>query len=218
MFVIFDWDGTLIDSAGKIVACMQKAARDVDLPPPSDVEVRNIIGLGLDLAIHQLFPEASVATRDAVREHYSRNFIAADQTPCAFFPGVTELLTTLKAQGAVLAVATGKSRKGLSRVLGNSGVGHFFTTTRCADETASKPDPLMLYELCEELRIRPQEAVMVGDTEYDLEMAQRIAMPSVGVSYGAHAAERLVRWGPLQIIDAFVELEGVLGRHYGIAQ
>lgn len=214
MVVIFDWDGTLIDSAGKIVACMQQAARDVDLRPPSDAEVRNIIGLGLDLAIHQLFPEASVTTRDALREHYSRNFIAADQTPCEFFPGVTELLASLMEQGATLAVATGKSRKGLSRVLGNSHMAHYFAATRCADETASKPDPLMLHELCEEFRIRPEEAVMVGDTEYDLEMAQRIAMPSVGVSYGAHAAERLVRWKPLQIIDAFKELEGVLKRYY----
>ncbi|MBB3046548.1 phosphoglycolate phosphatase [Litorivivens lipolytica] len=218
MVVIFDWDGTLIDSAGKIVACMQQAARDADLPPPSDAEVRNIIGLGLDLAIHQLFPEASVTTRGALREHYSRNFIAADQTPCEFFPGVTELLSSLKAQGAVLAVATGKSRKGLLRVLGNSGFEHFFAATRCADETASKPDPLMLHELCEEFRISPEEAVMVGDTEYDLEMAKRIAMPSVGVSYGAHAPERLAQWEPLQIIDAFGELEGVLGRHYSIAQ
>lgn len=215
MVVIFDWDGTLIDSAGKIIACMQQAARDAALAPPTDDQVRNIIGLGLDLAIARLYPDASQRQRDEVREHYSRNFIAADQTPCAFFPGVTDGLASLQERGAQLAVATGKSRKGLSRVLENLGMEAFFAATRCADETASKPDPLMLHELCEEFGIRPNEAIMVGDTEYDLEMAQRIAMPSVGVSYGAHAVERLRRWQPLQVIDAFAELDDVLTRHCG---
>jgi len=216
MVVIFDWDGTLIDSAGKIIACMQQAARDATLVPPTDESVRNIIGLGLDIAIERLYPGEAERKRGEVREHYSRNFIAADQSPCSFFPGVSDLLASLQAKGARLAVATGKSRKGLSRVLGNLEMDTFFVATRCADETASKPDPLMLHELCEEFGIRPNEAIMVGDTEYDLEMAQRIAMPSVGVSYGAHAVERLARWRPLQVIDAFAELEGVLGRHYGL--
>lgn len=215
MVVIFDWDGTLIDSAGKIISCMQQAARDADLVPPADESVRNIIGLGLDLAIERLYPAEAERKRAEVREHYSRNFIAADRSPCDFFPGVRDLLASLQEKGVQLAVATGKSRKGLSRVLGNLEMETFFAATRCADETASKPDPLMLHELCEEFAIRPKEAVMVGDTEYDLEMAQRIGMPSVGVSYGAHAVERLVRWQPLQIIDAFAELEGVLDRYYG---
>ena len=214
MVVVFDWDGTLIDSAGKIIACMQQAARDAALAPPADESVRNIIGLGLDIAIERLYPDEAERKRDEVREHYARNFIAADQNPCSFFPGVSDLLASLQAKGARLAVATGKSRKGLSRVLGNLEMDTFFAATRCADETASKPDPLMLHELCEEFGIRPSEAIMVGDTEYDLEMAQRIAMPSVGVSYGAHAVERLVRWRPLQVIDAFAELEDVLTRHY----
>ena len=215
MVVVFDWDGTLIDSAGKIIACMQQAARDAALVPPADESVRNIIGLGLDIAIERLYPDEAERKRDEVREHYSRNFIAADQIPCAFFPGVTDGLASLQARGARLAVATGKSRKGLARVLENLGMEAFFAATRCADETASKPDPLMLQELCEEFGIRPDEAIMVGDTEYDLEMARRIAMPSVGVSYGAHAVERLTRWQPLQVIDAFAELDGVLTRHCG---
>ncbi len=217
MVVIFDWDGTLIDSAGKIVACMQQAGRDAQLPAPSDDAVRNIIGLGLDVAIGRLYPAESEQKRLEVRQHYSRNFIAADQTPCSFFPGVQELLNDLHARGARLAVATGKSRKGLSRVLGNLDMAGYFAATRCADETASKPDPTMLHELCEEFRIQPDEAVMVGDTEYDLEMARRIGMPSVGVSYGVHAPERLGKWQPLQIIDEFRELDDVLARHYGMA-
>lgn len=217
MVLIFDWDGTLIDSTAKIIACMQQAARDATIEPPADEAVRNIIGLGLDEAIRSLYPRQAQNAREAVRQHYARRFVEADQVPCQFFPGVREALDALQGEGFRLAVATGKSRKGLSRVLGNLGMESYFHSTRCADETASKPDPLMLRELCEEFSIRPTEAIMVGDTEYDLAMAHGFGMPSVGVSYGAHDPGRFGRWQPLAVIDAFEELLGLLDSRYGIA-
>ncbi len=206
MLIIFDWDGTLIDSTGKIVRCMQAAAEEVGEVSRSADEVRNIIGLGMVEALFELYPAASEATREALRLSYSRHFVAADQVPCAFFPGVMETLQHLRDEGHQLAVATGKSRRGLDRVLGNLQLNAFFHASRCADETRSKPDPLMLDELCAELSVPASRAVMVGDTEYDMEMAARAAMPRIAVSYGAHAPERLQRWQPAAVIDEFAAL------------
>lgn len=206
MLLIFDWDGTLLDSSDKIVACMQRAAEDCRRRPLEAEDIRNIIGLELGLAIQSLYPELSQAQCLQIREAYVRHFIEADQQPCQFFDGVSESLHALHGAGHTLCVATGKSRRGLRRVFSELPEARLFSATRCADETASKPEPLMLKQLCEEFAVAPQQAVMVGDTEYDLEMAARLAMPSVGVSYGAHASERLQRWQPLGIIDYFPEL------------
>lgn len=217
MLVIFDWDGTLIDSSGKIVACMQQAALDSAVAPQTDEAIRNIIGLGLEEALCQLYPQEKVEVRSEIRRHYSIRFVEADQTPCEFFPGVRSTLDLLRQQGVPLAVATGKSRKGLNRVLGNLKMEGYFHSSRCADETASKPNPLMLNQLCGEFNVEPNSAVLVGDTEYDLEMAQRIGMPSVGVAYGVHAPERLQRWQPLTVLERFEALLPLLGNHYGMA-
>ncbi|MBD2859661.1 HAD-IA family hydrolase [Spongiibacter sp. KMU-158] len=215
MLLIFDWDGTLLDSSAKIVGCMQKAALDCGYLPRTELEVQNIIGLELGLAIQQLYPDQSPAECLRIREAYVHHFIEADQVPCQFFAGVAEGLRALHGAGHTLCVATGKSRRGLNRVLSDLPEARLFSATRCADETSSKPDPLMLRELCEEFRVPAAQAVMVGDTEYDLEMASRLAMPSVGVSYGAHAVERLQRWQPISVIDHFSQLIPVLGRHFG---
>lgn len=217
MLVIFDWDGTLIDSAGKIVGCMRQAAVDAGVLPVDEAGIRDIIGLGLDEALLRLYPDQPDAVREAIRQHYSTRFVAADQTPCDFFPGVRAVLDSLRQSELALAVATGKSRRGLNRVLGNLGMTEFFHGSRCADETASKPDPLMLRELCEEFGVAPKDAILVGDTEYDLEMARHIAMPSVGVSYGVHGPERLQRWQPLAILDEFSGLLPLLAARYGMA-
>lgn len=217
MLVIFDWDGTLIDSTAKIVACMQQAARDEGIEPRASEVIRNIIGLGLDEALAVLYPGEPAVARASIRQHYARRFVAADQIPCDFFPGVRASLDRLRSCGVPLAVATGKSRRGLDRVLGNLGMTDFFQGSRCADETASKPNPLMLSQLCSEFNVLPENAVLVGDTEYDLEMAHRIGMPSVGVSYGVHALERLVRWHPLQVLDEFEALLPIVADRYGIA-
>ncbi|MFT5574644.1 MAG: phosphoglycolate phosphatase [Bermanella sp.] len=217
MLVIFDWDGTLIDSIGKIIMCMQQAAADAGVEPRDGEAIRNIIGLGLGEALMVLYSEQEPALRADIRRHYATRFVAADQTPCDFFPGVRDTLDTLRSSGLLLAVATGKSRRGLDRVLGNLNMGGYFQGSRCADETASKPDPLMLNQLCEEFNVLPEDSVLVGDTEYDLEMASRIGMPSVGVSYGAHSVERLANWGPLKILDEFRALLPLLSGRYGMA-
>ncbi len=217
MLAIFDWDGTLIDSTGKIILCMQQAAADAGVESRDDAAIRNIIGLGLSEAIRVMYPQEPQVVRADIRQHYSTRFVAADQTPCDFFPGVREALDRLQASGVPLAVATGKSRQGLDRVLGNLGMSDYFQGTRCADETASKPDPLMLKQLCKEFNVSPKDAVLVGDTEYDLEMASRVGMPSVGVSYGAHAVERLAKWAPVQIMDDFCALLPLLSERYGIS-
>lgn len=215
MLVIFDWDGTLINSEAKIVSCMQRASLDTNVPPANPAEIRNIIGLELSLAIQTLYPALSPEEVLGLREAYALRFVEADQTPCSLFPGADDCLRLLKEQGHTLCVATGKSRRGLDRVFGRLDISRHFSASRCADETASKPDPLMLLELCRQFSCAPSEALMVGDTEYDLEMASRAAMPSVGVSYGAHHPSRLTRWQPLTIIDCLAELPLLLRQSVG---
>ncbi len=200
MLFIFDWDGTLIDSAEKIVACMQQAASSQGLPVPDAGQAKNIIGLGLPQAVSELFPELNEGAVNAFCQAYSGYFIAADQIPCTFFPDVQETLIQLRAEGHQLAVATGKSRKGLDRALANQGMTSFFDSTRCADETASKPDPLMLYEIMSELACSSQCAVMVGDTEYDMAMATSAGVRRIAVNYGVHTPERLRPYKPCMLI------------------
>ena len=210
MLVIFDWDGTLLNSLAKISHCMQLAAVDAGLEPCSEPDIRSIIGLGLPEALATLYPHAPQAPLDLLRERYSHHFLIEDQRPCEFYSGVQDTLDTLKSGGHHIAVATGKSRKGLERVLGNLGWENYFHATRCADETMSKPNPLMLSELLSELDFAVEDAVMVGDTEFDLAMAASLGMRRVGVSYGAHSLQRLSIHNPEAIIDNLSELLRVL--------
>ncbi len=212
MLVIFDWDGTLLDSSDKIVSCMQSAASSVGCQSRSAAAICNIIGLELNRAIATLYPAFSAADIARFRDAYAQHFIAADRSPCNYFDGVASGLRRLHAEGHRLCVATGKSRRGLDRVFSHLPEAGLFVASRCADETASKPDPQMLHELCEELRVPPQQAVMVGDTEYDLEMAARAEMPAIGVSYGVHHPERLRRWSPVAVIDHFDQLYEEIAR------
>lgn len=206
MLFVFDWDGTLINSTDKIARCMQAAIDAVDLPYRSHEQSRSIIGLGLPEAVRNLFPGISADKASQLCDSYRDHFIAADQVPCDFYPGVSAVLASLRADGHILTVATGKSRSGLNRVLGNLAMSTFFDATRCADETASKPDPLMLHELMDELAIPAAETVMVGDTEFDLEMASNAGIKSIAVSYGAHPVERLLPHKPQRCIDRFSEI------------
>lgn len=206
MLFIFDWDGTLLDSTGRIVVAMQAAADELGIEWRSAEQVRNIIGLGLPEAIVHLYPQLPAADRQALQVAYSRHYVAADQQPCGWFPMVRDTLQQLKDEGCTLAVATGKSRRGLRRVLEQLHMLDFFHATRCADETQSKPHPQMLHELLDELAVPVERAVMIGDTEYDMAMAQAAAMPRIGVSYGAHAAERLLAYQPELVIDEFNQL------------
>ena len=206
MLVIFDWDGTLLNSLAKIAKCMHLAAVDAGLEPRSDVEFHSVVGLGIPQALATLYPGMPQAPLDIFRDRYSHHFTIKDQVPCDLYPGVDETLAELKSAGHHIAVATGKSRRGLARVLGNLNWEDQFHATRCADETASKPDPLMLSEILAELDYGVEDAVMVGDTEFDLEMATRLGMRRVGVSYGAHSPERLRIHQPEAIIDDIKEL------------
>lgn len=206
MMFIFDWDGTLLDSTGRIVAAMQMAAAELDIEVLGSEQVRNIIGLGLPEAIIELYPELTPAGRQELQVAYSRHYVASDQQPCAWFPTVRATLQQLKDEGAILTVATGKSRRGLSRVLDQLEMLDFFHATRCADETQSKPHPQMLHELLEELDTPAAHAVMIGDTEFDMAMAQAAGVPRIGVSYGAHAAERLLQYRPELVLDEFAQL------------
>lgn len=207
MLFIFDWDGTLSDSKAKITKAMQLAAQDVGWVPLDDHQIHNIIGLGLPEAIHQLYPDFSLVDRNRLREAYATRFLFLDEAcPSDFFPGVISTLGRLKDGGHTLTIATGKSRKGLDRIFGVLGVADFFHATRCADETASKPHPLMLEELLFEFDADPADAVMIGDTEYDMEMARRINMPRIAVSYGAHHIERLHSYQPELCLDQFDQL------------
>ncbi len=207
MLFIFDWDGTLSDSKDKITKAMQLAAQDMGWEPLADDVIHDIIGLGLPEAIHQLYPMVDLQGRQRLRDAYAARFLVLDELkPSEFFPGVIDTLQRLKDAGHTLTVATGKSRKGLDRIFGVLGLDDFFHATRCADETASKPDPLMLAQLLTEFRVSATDAVMIGDTEYDMEMARRIDMPRIAVSYGAHHVDRLHPYKPELCVDRFDQL------------
>lgn len=209
--VIFDWDGTVMDSTGRIVSCMQLAAVDLGLPSLPDETVRGIIGLGLPEAIGTLYPVLDGGGIESMRERYAFHFIAAEATPSALYPGAESLLTGLREAGMKLAVATGKSRKGLQRVWGNTGLDRYFHASRCADESHSKPHPAMVLELLEEMAVPAQRAIVVGDTTFDLDMARAAGVDRVAVSYGAHPVEKLLPCEPLAVIDRLHHLLPVLG-------
>ena len=204
--LIFDWDGTVIDSAARIVSSMQAAACDLNLGNLTDDQVRNIIGLGLPQAVKTLVPDASPDEVQAMSERYSYHYLEADDTPVQLFAGAHESLDKLHQMGIRLTIATGKSRAGLDRVLAQTGLGYVFETSRCADETLSKPDPLMVNEILEQTGVAAHEAVMIGDTEWDLAMGRKAGVDVIGVSYGAHHESRLHQYEPLLIAHEFSDI------------
>lgn len=204
--LIFDWDGTLCDSVTTISTCIQHAAKEQGLPVPSFAEASNIIGLGLKEAVSFLFPNADDQLIAAVAQSYSAFYRKKNAGPTDFFPHVLEVLNQLKQSGYLIAVATGKSRAGLNRAFVASDIENLFHGSRCADETASKPNPLMLNELLEQFDIAVDQALMIGDTEFDLDMAQQINMPRLAVTYGAHVKDRLVKFEPIACIDCFSDI------------
>lgn len=210
MLVVFDWDGTLMDSAAKIVASMQQAAVNSGLAPQTTYAIEQIIGLALPQAIEVLYPDVPLLQRETVQQEYSREFIINDAVPCELFAGVEDCLDNLLVDGHAIAVATGKSRRGLDRVLQGRGWLNKFAATRCADETASKPSPLMLQQLMQQLNFATADTLMVGDTEFDLAMACNANVRSVGVSYGAHSVEQLQKHQPLYILDQLIDLPALL--------
>lgn len=215
--IVFDWDGTLVDSLGRIVHAMRSTIGELELPARTDDELRAGIGLGFDEVIGNLYPEFSRADRMRVRETFREHFLDGGQT-AQLFPGARESLATLAGQGATLAVATGKGRVGLDRELVETGLGPLMVATRCVDECASKPAPDMLEQLMECVGHTREETLMVGDSEYDLLMARNAGTASVGVAGGAHAHERLARHATLAVIASVAELPRLLDRDAESAQ
>lgn len=206
-FLIFDWDGTLSDSAGQIVRAMQFAIIGLKLPPRSDESIRELIGLGLNEALGRLYPEIDLDELRKLLDGYRAQWLSEGGGEAPLFAGVLDALTGLHARGYRLAVATGKSRRGLDRSLRHqAGLNRLISSSRTADETRSKPDPLMLTELLALEGLRPEQALMIGDTEYDVAMARAIGMPAVGVTCGVHDPERLRRAGAEALLDSVAQL------------
>jgi phosphoglycolate phosphatase len=202
--LIFDWDGTLIDSEANIVSCMKAAMRDLQMPILSDDEIKNIIGLGLKEALTTLYPDIDTGTATLLTDRYRYHFLTSE--PSDPFRGVSETLKQLNEAEYFMAVATGKGRKGLDKALSTTGYAALFHTSRCADETRSKPHPQMLHEILDFLGVESKNALMVGDTEYDINMANNAGMDSIAVTYGVHGRERLAQFNPTTFIDSFAEL------------
>lgn len=206
MLFIFDWDGTLCNSLDKIVHSIQLAAADVGLPIPKSAAAKEIVGLSLEQAMKQVFVGITSDQMQRMLEAYRQHFNAPSAHGMPFFPGVKDTLDTLLEAGHWLAIATGKRRQGLDKILSDMSLCDYFHGSRCADETESKPHPKMLSELLDEFDVGAHQAVMVGDTEYDLAMAQAIKMPRLAVSYGAHSIERLKVYEPVACVDKFPQL------------
>jgi phosphoglycolate phosphatase len=204
--VVFDWDGTLLDSAGAIVNAIQSACRDLDLPIPNDARARHVIGLGLVDAMRHAVPDLSPDRYQAMVDRYRFHYLSGDHE-LNLFAGVREMLARLQAAGHILTVATGKSRVGLDRALDHSGLLPLFQSSRCADECHSKPHPQMLDELMAEYGIAGGATVMIGDTSHDLLMASNAGVDSLAVTYGAHPHVHLLEHKPLACLHTVQELD-----------
>jgi phosphoglycolate phosphatase len=210
--LVFDWDGTLIDSAPAIVACIQAACRDLGLTVPDEARASHVIGLGLKDALSYAIPGLPADDYGRVVESYRRHFLARDPG-IPLFPGAQAMLAGLKARGHILAIATGKSRAGLERALDNTGLRPLFAASRCADECASKPAPDMLSELMEELGANAVDTLVIGDTVHDLQMAAHAGVQAVAVSHGAHPRGDLIALAPLACLANIDELTLWLARN-----
>jgi phosphoglycolate phosphatase len=209
--VVFDWDGTLVDSIDKIVEAVWHAADCCGLSRPARASVRDIIGLSLETALSELFgdlPQDMLHRR--LMPAYKEAFVALDQVPCGLHDGALDLLAELKRQGMGLAVATGKSRRGLERAMAQQASLPPFDATICADESRGKPAPDMLLTLAERLGTAPESMLMIGDTSHDLKMAANAGVWGVGITHGAHGPDRLMESKPLAIVDHLTDILEVI--------
>ena len=209
--LVFDWDGTLMDSEAHIVASMQNAMDSLGLDPLPVTRVRSIIGLGMREAVRNLYPDADERFIDHFAAAYRKSFMHSGCDVQQLFPGVHQVLAELEAAGYLLAVATGKGRAGLDFVLQETGLTSCFHATRCADESFSKPHPAMLEELMLVCGVDSRQTLMIGDTTFDLEMARNASTASVGVSYGVHPESSLRAYNPLTILHRIMDLPIWLG-------
>ncbi len=204
--LIFDWDGTMADSLHHIVRAVRFAADKMELPEKNDTEIKNIIGLGLGEAMERLFPGIDNQQIDSVVEHYRSYYFSTTNDGIDLFPGVKETIRLLHANGFDLAVATGKSRRGLDRALEDSGLSEYFHFTRCADETFSKPHPQMLEDIIDTFDLNKDKVLMIGDSEHDLQMAINAGVSSAAVTYGAQNIEYLLKFRPATCFNNLREL------------
>jgi len=210
--IVFDWDGTVMDSTAVIAGSIQAACRDVGLPVPSDEAARHVIGMGLKDALQYAVPEASDDMYDQLAASYRRHFLAHDAS-IPLYSGARETIAELHGKGITLAVATGKSRNGLDRALHSSELGGYFHASRTADETFSKPHPAMLLELMDELAVPPERTLMVGDTTHDLKMAANARVDALAMTHGAHPEEHLSMLKTVAMLGNFDELRGWLAEN-----
>jgi phosphoglycolate phosphatase len=210
--IVFDWDGTLFDSTALIARCIQAACADLGVRVPSDEQASHVIGLGLIEALQHAAPDLPRERYRDLSERYRHHYFAR-QHEIVFFDGTLAMLEALKARGHLIAVATGKSRRGLDDALNTSALRGLFDATRTADETASKPDPKMLLELMEQLQTAPARTLMIGDTTHDLQLAANAGVASVGVGYGAHDHAAFLAFDTRHVAHSMSELHEWLVSH-----
>ena len=204
--VVFDWDGTLADSAANIAEAIQRACADLGLPVPDDTAARYVIGLGLHDALRHVAPTLAESDYPQLSARYRAHYLGRDPE-IPLFAGASEMLGRLSDRGHLIAVATGKNRRGLDRALEQNGIGHRFVATRCADEGAPKPDPDMLHHLMQRTGATPSETLMVGDTTHDLLLASNAGVDAVAVAYGAHPRDALAGETMVAIVDSVAEFD-----------
>lgn len=209
--LIFDWDGTLMDSEARIVESLRHASKEIlNSESKSDDEFKNVIGLSLREALLKLHPGTDDPAIQKMAESYKFHYTKTSEVPSVLFDGTRNILESLKEKGHLLAIATGKGRPGLDQVLEHTGLTSHFHITNCASETLSKPNPVMLTEILDSLQIDVEHALMIGDTEYDMEMAKNAGMDRMAVSYGVHSIDRLMKYDPVGCLNDIKELPGYL--------
>ena len=210
--LVFDWDGTLMDSAACIAAALRSACEDLGYRVPSERDARYVIGLGLNDALAHVLPGVTPSEYPRVVERYRHHFLMRD-AHTTLFAGAADLLEALQRSGHLLAVATGKSRRGLDRALDVTRVRAYFHATRCADESSSKPHPEMLQWIMGELGVPPERTLMIGDTTHDMAMARAAGVPRLALAHGAHEAAQLLEYDPLACLNDCFELGAWLSAH-----
>jgi len=209
-FIIFDWDGTLMDSTARIVSAMQATAREAKLVEPSEKLVKSIIGLSMQAVMDKLFPQADEKLRQELFEIYRYQYVEGDPTPSPLFTEAKSLLNWLKEKGIVVAIATGKARAGLDRVLNEVGLLDFFDYSICADEAQSKPHPEMITSLLNQSGISASETLIIGDSVHDLKMANNATVDCVGVTSGANNFTELAEFQPVVTLERVCYLQSWL--------
>ena len=211
--LVFDWDGTLIDSIEQITTSLQAASNIICNEKVTEETARGVIGLGLQEAIKQLHPEKEQSLIEKMADAYRHHYLHENKVPSPLFEGVTDMLGELKETGYTLAIATGKSRSGLDHSIAEHDVAHYFSTTRCAGEYLSKPHPEMLLGIIDDAQINTGQTLMIGDSEHDLMMANNAGVDSIAVTHGAHSAEKLMEHKPLLCLDRVTDLAQFLSNN-----